>query len=44
MILFLSQIAILAARMSASFQKDDRDAWKMYVRIAINSVAPANAQ
>jgi hypothetical protein len=44
MILFLFQIAILAARMSASFQKDDRDAWKMYVRIAINSVAPAQAQ
>ena len=41
--LFLFQIAILAARMSASLQKDDRDAWKMYVRITINSIAPAKA-
>jgi hypothetical protein len=47
MILFLFQIAILAARMSVSLQKEDRDAaadaWKMYVRITINSVAPAKA-
>ena len=43
MILFLFQIAILAARMRASLRKDDHDAWKMYVRITINSVAPAKA-
>jgi hypothetical protein len=42
-IMFLSQIAILAATMSPVVQEDGRNTWMTYVRITINSEAEAQA-
>ena len=42
-ILFLSQIATLVALISAWVQGDDSNAWKAYVRSAINSEPAATA-